>query len=236
MSEGGGGGVDIIAMDFSATPPRGLVTMVHDAATGRIYGYGAVEPPAPGTPAFRSHADAEAWLRGRGAAAAGPAAAAVQHTLAYLDVRTHAFVQVGRMGARFLIADANLQAIDVGARRHLSLMQRTPAPPPAWVNASGCDGGAGPGGGGGGGGCANGTLCCKDPEASGAGTGACYTVARCGAITDGTGQNFSDPFHLVAVDLDSAAVVSASSAGVCSIAANDCPKSIEVLQSAANRV
>ena len=241
-SSNGSAAVTVIDMDFTATPPRGLVTMVRDARTGRIYGFGAPEPPAPGAPPFRSFSDVTAWLRGsiasggstsgrssRASSIASKGAAPshhhhqqqasprnLQHTLAYLNVSTREFVQVGLIGPEFLIADSNLQAIDVGARRHLSLLQHTQPPPPAWVDASDCAPG-----------CAPGTLCCRDPEAVGVATGACYTVVRCSAITDGTGQNFSDPFHLVAVDLDSADVVAAS-AGICSVAGNDCPRSIEV--------
>jgi hypothetical protein len=78
-------------------------------------------------------------------------------------------------------------------------------PPPAagpsgLVPAADC---AGDGGGGGGsssssssssnedgdgdgdGGCDAGTLCCKDPQAAGAGTGACYKVSNCSVIRDG---------------------------------------------------
>jgi len=34
-------------------------------------------------------------------------------------------------------------------------------------------------------GCDTGTLCCKDPQAAGAGTGACYKVSNCSVIRDG---------------------------------------------------
>ena len=34
-------------------------------------------------------------------------------------------------------------------------------------------------------GCDAGTLCCKDPQAAGAGTGACYKVSNCSVIRDG---------------------------------------------------
>ena len=58
----------------------------------------------------------------------------------------------------------------------------TPAPPTPWVPATDCDAPCGTGG-----------LCCKDPDQ---GEGACYKVADCAAIHDGSGITTTAPFQM----------------------------------------
>lgn len=93
----------------------------------------------------------------------------------------------------------------------MSLMQAAQPPPASWVPSTDC------------GACGDGTLCCKDPAQ---GEGACYKVADCSAIHDGSGINTTAPFHLVQMHLDTFKLL--KSPGICSMAANDCPWSLDV--------
>ena len=207
----------VIAQNFTSSPPRALATMLFDAGPPRrIVGFGAL---VPAITAPRSADDiARFWQHEK---AGHTNEQGFIRTLAAFDVATEHFSVIGMMDRNFVVADSHLQTLDVDQRQHIALMQRTQPPPQAWTPSASCKAEGRPCNG------SAGEHCCADPGASGTGTGACYRVSRCDAIHDGGTANLSAPFHIVLTDLGNASTLSASPP-LCSVAAGDCPLSIEM--------
>ena len=195
-------------------------SMDFDAKTGKIVGFGPGEAALSAYRAtnrsggFASVAEMLDFMHGRGrygGADLSAGGAGYVHTLAELDPATLQVTVKGKFTG-YGLQEANIAALDPVGRVHLSLMQAALPPPAAWVPAADCGGPCGAGG-----------LCCKDPDQ---GEGACYKVAACAAIHDGGGINTTAPFHLVQMHLDTFALL--KSPGICSMAANDCPWSLDV--------
>ena len=203
-----------------------LSSMDFDAKTGKIVGFGPSEATAAAyratnrTGGFASVEELFDFMHARGAvyAAANARAqagyktsAAYVHTLATMDPKTFAVAVVGKY-AGYGMQEANIAALDPVGRVHLGLMQQAQPPPTTWVPSKDC-----------GAPCGTGALCCEDPAQ---GEGACYKVGACADIHDGSGINTTAPFHLVQMHLDTFKLL--KSPAVCSMAANDCPWSLDV--------
>lgn len=189
-----------------------ISSMDWDSKTKQILGFGpseeavAIYAASTRKSGFASVQEMFDFMRGRNAFAG----ASYVHTLAAMNPTTFQVTVKGKFTG-YGLQEANIAALDPVGRVFMGLMQKAMPPPAAWEPATNC------------GACGNGTLCCKDPTQ---GAGACYKVGACSDIHDGSGINTTAPIHLVQMHLDSFKMLKSPS--VCTMAANDCPWSLDV--------
>ena len=113
----------------------------------------------------------------------------------------------------FNMEDGPIIAIDGNKNHMYAIIQPVPLGPSTFVNSTDCSPK-----------CIAATFCCKDPSVKD-GASACFSK-QCSEIPISGGLNKTLPFSLVAMDLNNQAKV-VSSPPLCTIAANDCPWSLD---------
>ena len=113
--------------------------------------------------------------------------------------------------------DGNIIAINGKQNILYAILQPTPTGPQTYVNESNCAPS-----------CATNTFCCRDPTQPDD-DGSCYTVPCERIPTGSSGVNMTEPFRLVAFNLKENAKVIGVPPSLCTLAANDCPWQMDVM-------